>query len=86
MYVAYDDATQRVLNDLQRTAFLSSYDLAPLPSPTSSPVSKLFFFLSLPVYRRSSLGAGGGGGAKSYNGEKAWSSIIIIKYSLLRPF
>jgi hypothetical protein len=54
-----------------------SYYLAPPPPPL--PVSKLTFFLSLPVCRRSSLltGEGGGsrGGAKSDDVEKAWSSI-----------
>jgi hypothetical protein len=36
--------------------------------------SKLFLFLSLHVCRRSK-GGSGGGGAKSHDGEKAWSSI-----------
>ncbi len=48
-------------------------------SPTPTPVSKLSLVLSLPVSRRSSLvtqeGGGSGGGDKSYDGEKAWSSI-----------
>ncbi len=44
------------------------------------PVSKLYFFLSLPVCHWSSLrtgeGGGGRGGAKSYDSVKAWSSMI----------
>ncbi len=47
----------------------------------TSPVSKLSLFLSLPVCRRSRLltaeAEGGGQGAKSYDGEKAWSSTIL---------
>jgi hypothetical protein len=51
-----------------------------LPHILSPPSSKLSLFLSLPMCRRSSLptekrGDGGGGGAESYNSEKAWSSI-----------
>ncbi len=46
------------------------------PAPYPSPFSKLSFFLSLPICRRSSLLTGeGGGGAKSNDGEKAWSSM-----------
>ena len=50
-------------------------------SPTPSPVSKLSLFLSLPARRQSSLLAEeeGEGGAKSYDGEKAWSSIIHLR-------
>ncbi len=56
-------------------AFSLSNELA---SPFSFSVGKFSHFLSLPVCRRSSLltGEGGGGGAKSYDSEKAWSSII----------
>ncbi len=46
---------------------------------TPYPISKLSLFLSLPVSRRSSYltgeGGRGGGGAKSHDDEKAWSSI-----------
>jgi hypothetical protein len=53
--------------------------LHPHPLP-HSPVRKLSLYLSLPVSHRSSLltgeeGEGGGGGAKSYDGEKVWSSV-----------
>jgi hypothetical protein len=59
--------------------FLASYDSAPRP-PHLRPglFSKLFLILSLPVRRRSSLLRGGGmegGGAKSYEGEKAFLSL-----------
>ncbi len=52
---------------------------SPILSPPS-PVRKLSFLLSLPVWRRSSLSCReretwGGGGVKLYNREKAWSSI-----------
>ncbi len=57
--------------------FVNSPPPPPLPPPL---VSKLSLFLSLPVRRRFRLtdGRGGGGmkGAQSYDGEKAWSSII----------
>ena len=61
-------------------ALALSSDLAPPPHPSPlSPVSKLSLFLSLPVCSRSSLltgeGERGQGGAKSYRGEEAWSSI-----------
>ncbi len=59
-------------------AFLRSYDSATRPlSPPPTPVSKLSQFLGLSVPRRSSFWRerGGGGGAKLYDGEKAWSSI-----------
>jgi hypothetical protein len=46
---------------LEDPALLSSYDLAPLPSPHPSIVSRLFLFLSLAVCRRSSLLTGEGG-------------------------
>jgi hypothetical protein len=47
------------------------------PPPTPFHVSKLSLFLRLPVCRRSSLLTEEGmrGGAKSYDGEKAWSFI-----------
>jgi hypothetical protein len=75
---------QRGLNDLTRTrasAFLRSYDLAPLPpfSPLSRGLSKLPLYLSLPVCRLSSLqrerGGGGRGGAESYDHKNVWPCI-----------
>jgi hypothetical protein len=57
--------------------WLLSYPLPP------TPMIKLSLFLSLPVFCRSSLlaGRGGGGvGIKSFDSEKAWSSI---NYSIL---
>jgi hypothetical protein len=58
---------------------------------TPSPVSTLSLFLRLPVYCRSSLLTGegwgaGGGGAKSYHVEKAWSSInhtILSRFNFI---
>ncbi len=80
-----DTLCQRVLNDLWRTR-LSRRRMIwllphPLPHPLPPPISKFSIFLSLPLYRRSSLlteGGGGNGqgkGAKSYDGGKACSSI-----------
>jgi hypothetical protein len=72
---------QRVLNDLWRTSLSRRYDLAPPPPPPPLSVSKFSLFFSLPICPLSSLltGEGGlkgvGGGAISYDGEKAWSSI-----------
>ncbi len=68
--------TQRVLNDLEDQAFLLSYDfwLLPHPLPPTS-VSKLSLFLMLPVSRHAVSLLTGGWGAKSCDGEKAWSSI-----------
>jgi hypothetical protein len=70
----------RELNDIyvEEQAFSLPYDLAPLPSPP--PISKLSLFLSLPVLFRwfdltDGRGGRGRGGAKSYDDEKAWSSI-----------
>ena len=65
---------QRVLNDLYRTRLSRCRMIWLLPRPPSfpSPVSKLSLFLSLHVCRRSSLP---NGGAKSYDSERAWSSI-----------
>ncbi len=57
-------------------AFSLSYDLAPPTTPSLSPISKLSLFLSLTSRHRSSLRERGGwGGAKPYDGEKAWSSM-----------
>jgi hypothetical protein len=58
--------------------FLRSYDSAPSPSPSS--MSKLSFFQSLPVHRRSSLltgegGVGGWRGTKSSDHVKVWPSV-----------
>ncbi len=72
-----------------------NYDMIRLlarPPSLLSPISKLSLFLSLPVCRRSSLLTGEeegiGGGAKSYDGEKAWTTLTysilsIEKYSHL---
>ncbi len=66
-----------------------SYDLAPLTPPPHSPISKLSFFLSPSVRRWSSLlteerkGERGGGGAKSYYPEKAWSCSLNTLLLLL---
>jgi hypothetical protein len=74
---------------IEGLAFLPSYDLAPPPPPF--PVSKLSLLYSLPVCRPSSLltkeRGRGGGGAKSYDSEKAWSSIIhsVLSVSLASP-
>ncbi len=62
---------------IEDQAFLPLYDLAPPPLP--HPLShQLPLFLNLPVCRWSSLWmgerGGGGRGAKSYDGEKEWSS------------
>jgi hypothetical protein len=51
--------------------FSIPYALAPSPSP----VSKLSLFLSLPVSPVELTDGREGVGAKSYDGEKAWSSI-----------
>ncbi len=60
-----------------------------LPLPPPSPVSKLSPFPRLPVCRRSSsLTVVGGGGAKSYDNKKVWSSInhsILSGNTLLFP-
>jgi hypothetical protein len=64
--------------NIEYEAFMPSYDFAS-PSPPPSPVSKLSLILSLPVCRRSSSLTGeraGGGGAKSYDDEKIWYSMI----------
>ncbi len=75
---------EKVLNYLQRTKLSHRHIIwfpsAPPPPPLPSPVSNWSLFLTLPVCRWSSLlaeegGKGGGGGAKTYGGEKAWSSI-----------
>jgi hypothetical protein len=69
---------QRVLNDLKRAKLsCGSYDSAPHPSPSLSPVSNMSLFLSLPVCRWSSLLRGGGGsvGRGSNNRKKAWPSV-----------
>ncbi len=71
---------QRVLNDLWRTRLSCRRMIWLLPRPLPpSPVNKLSLFLSLPVCCRSSLLTGERGRvwgrAKSYNGEKASSSI-----------
>jgi hypothetical protein len=66
---------------IEDQALSPSYDIG-----SSPPVfSKLSFFLSLHVCRRSSLltGGGDGGGAKSDYGKKAWPSINhLVLYSI----
>ncbi len=72
---------QRVLNDFSRTRF--SYDFAtpPPPSPPPSTVSKLDGDTQ-EDWERQKLAVGrGGGGAKSHDSEKAWSSIAHSKLS-----
>jgi hypothetical protein len=71
---------QRVLIDLQRTSISRCCMIQLLAHPLpSSPVSKLYLIIILPMCRLSSLltrgGGRCGGGAKSDDGEKAWSSI-----------
>ncbi len=56
-------------------------------TPLSPPVSNLSLFRGLPVCRRPSLltregERGGGGEAKSYDDENAWSSLNL-QYSLI---
>ncbi len=73
---------QRVLNEAQ--AVLPSYDLAPRPPPSASPVSKLTLFLSLPVCRRSSfLTVGGRGRARSQNHSTAISLAFYKSFNTL---
>ncbi len=71
-------------NEYRTQALLRSYDLAPRPPPPPSHVSKLSLFVSLPVYCRSSLLTGGGGGGvrgnQLYDGERAWA---FINHSIL---
>ncbi len=64
---------------IEDQAFSMSYDLARPPPP--SLISRLSLFLSLPVCRSvkhnrywRERGVWGGGGAKSYDAQKAWSS------------
>jgi hypothetical protein len=64
--------TQRVLNDILRTTPLSS-------------ASCLSFSVFLCVVRRAYRRGGGGGGAESYDGEKAWSSMIHLILSVCIP-
>jgi hypothetical protein len=70
---------------IEYKAFSPSYDFAPAPSPPPPPpINKLSLFLSLPVYRRSSLLTGEGGeGAKSYDADKAYSTLQYINYFLV---
>jgi hypothetical protein len=70
-------AGQRVLNDYGGSGFLAVSRFGPFPS--SFPLSKASC-LSLSVFlcvagRAYLTGGGCGGGAKSYDGEKAWTSI-----------
>ncbi len=59
---------------IEDQAFSPSYDLAPPATPLPSSVSKLSLFLRL-LCVAGREGKGGGGGAKSYGGQKAWSSV-----------
>ncbi len=71
---------QRVLNDLyvEDQACLLSYDLAPSPSPVREIVSLSRSSCVSPVELVDARGERGcRGEAKSYDGEKAWSSKII---------
>ncbi len=69
------------------TGFLAVVWFGSSPTPSPSPVRKLSLFLSLPVCfanRAYTVGTGvegGGRGAKSYDGKKAWSSINHSKLS-----
>ncbi len=75
-------------------AFSVPYDLSPHPPPPPLlSASYLSFYLSLPVCRWLSLrtkerGIRGGGGAKSYNSEKSWSSTnhSILSGNQPHPF
>jgi hypothetical protein len=61
---------------IEDQAFSPSYDLAPISPFPVSKLSVLSLFLSLPVSPvEFTDGRGGGGGAESYDGEKAWFSI-----------
>ncbi len=65
--------------NIEKKAFSPSYDLPPYPSPTSVTFQQVVSHSQSPVCRPSSLLTGvgwEGDGAKSYDGEKAWSSII----------
>jgi hypothetical protein len=59
---------------IEDQAFSPPYDLAPPPPPTPSPVSKLYRRHTERLRKRGKGGADCGG-AKSYDGNKAWSSI-----------
>ncbi len=62
----YPESMEWFIEDL---AFSPSYDLAPRLSSCVSPVEL--------TDRRERRGWGSGGGSKSYDGEKAWSSINL---------
>jgi hypothetical protein len=75
---------------VQGQAFFRSYDSAPRPPQTPSPDSELDRQHTGRLRKRGSLltgeeEAGGGCGAESYDGKKAWPSInysIVSGYSL----
>jgi hypothetical protein len=76
-YCNFFPPIQRVLNNLYMTRLscrLMNWLLVHA-TPPPSPFSKLSLFLSLPVELTDGRGGGGGWGAKSYDGKKAWSSI-----------
>ncbi len=77
-----DIGYHRVLNDFQRTRLSRLHRIWLLPHllPPSSPVSKLDRRHTGRLRKRDNFLTGEwgtGGGAKSYEGEKAWSSINI---------
>ncbi len=72
---------------IEDQVFLPSYDLAPPPFPSHLSLSRqqVVSFNTSCVYQVGRAfwrerGEGGGGGAKSYDNKKAWSSI---NYSIL---
>jgi hypothetical protein len=72
---SWSESIERFIED---QAFSPSYDLAPLPPyPLSrQQVVSLSQSSCVPCLLRGELGQGEGGGeAKSYDGEKAWSPI-----------
>jgi hypothetical protein len=76
---------QRVMNDynIEGRSFLPSYELAPPPPPPPSAISLFVSFPVSPVELNDGWKGGGGVGAKSYDGEKAWSLInlsILLGY------
>ncbi len=69
-------------------AFSSSYDLVSTPPPPCLPSANCFsfsVFLCVAAYS-SERGEGAGGRAKSYDGEKSWSSINYQIHFGLQPF
>ncbi len=80
--ISFLTSIQRELNDLYRTRISRRHIICPPPPPPPfCQISQFYIFLRLPVFRRSRLltnddrGGAVGGEAKSYDGEKIWSSI-----------